>query len=191
MGHVDEDLIRRFTAFQYGGDIFRIDGIAFHDQRRRRSQPHGHRAETALTGFFIHFVKLQASPGKQGFRAFTGDPAFDGYQPLTPVSQHQVELAAGPAVGHRGPGVCCRQRVMNDDRAGGSLARRLGEFVIPAAEVGHGVAVEKRRVLRGVTGVVDQDHNRFAPDICAGVIVPVAFGRVDSVTHKNQFRVAD
>src|SRR6267142_2271153 len=73
---------------------------------------------------------------------------------------------------------------MDDERACSSLSCRLLELVSPSAIVGHRLSAKFGLVFE--LRVVDQYDNNFALHIVFE-IVPLIFGRDDTITAENQF----
>ena len=75
---------------------------------------------------------------------------------------------------------------MDDQGPGRSFAGGFLEFVSPAAVVGHSLAVEQFGVVGMEAWVVDQDHYGLPLDVHAGIIVPAALRRIDTVANEDE-----
>ena len=86
---------------------------------------------------------------------------------------------------------------MHDDGGRGAEFRRHFVFVGPAPVIGHALALEHRRIeLSRIVGVwdrriVDQHHQRLAPQIGTFVVVPAKLRRDDAITDEDHLRVID
>ena len=128
-----------------------------------------------------------AGHGQQLARAPFRDPPLEGERTGVAVRRLRPELRSRPAVPDDLPRIRRRLRLVDDDRRGGALPGGLLVLVGPAPVVGHRVALEQRRVLRGEPRVIDQDQHGLAPHVHVGVVVPAVLGRHDAIADENDF----
>ena len=76
---------------------------------------------------------------------------------------------------------------MDDDRRHGSLARRLFVLIGPPSVIGERGAGEKFRIVG--RRLVREHHHDFAAHVDARIIVPLIFGRCNSVPHENRIGI--
>ncbi len=97
-----------------------------------------------------------------------------------------MELRTEPAVAHDLPAIGCGFGVVDDDRRGRALTGGFLVFIGPPSVVSHGIALEQGRIPGRKTRVVDQDEDRFAPDVHIRVVIPAVFGGNDAVAHEHK-----
>ena len=95
----------------------------------------------------------------------------------------EVGFFAGVGVLDDVPAVAGEVGAVDDERADGSFAGGLLEFVGPAAVVGEGFAAEEVGIVGG--RVADDAEDDFAFDVDAGVVVPVELGSGDAVADED------
>ena len=165
------------------------EGIAQRDRSRQRAQGQRPEASPGCRGLVLRVVATRRR--EQCLRLLQGDPALHRQLVAVTILRRQANLGARPAVAHHLPGVGGGVGFVHDQGGRSALARRLRVFVVPAPVVGHGIAVEQRRVLGCESGVIDQDDHGFAPHIDTGVIVPAPLRGIDPVADEHQLGVFD
>ena len=167
------------------GDLAEID--------RHRHPVQRHRREFRRPRRLAQGRIVQPRIAEQGLRLRPLDPAL-GRDPLgLGIGAHDVEFGRGRRTLQRAPAIAGARRVVDHQHRRRPLARRLLEFVGPAAVEGHGIAVEppRHRMPLGGTevGVVDDDQQDLALQVHALEVVPLPLGRVDAIAGEDDRRV--
>ena len=187
MRAIDDDFVFQLGvgARHHAGHVELLDRAhgGFHLAAHLGAQHH--RLEVLVFGGGAQLVEILAAGRKQAACGGIRHPAFHAG---ARCALGQLEALAQPALLDHAPAVRGRGVGVDQQYAGGALARGFFEFIGPAAVVGQALAVETVRLGRGRHRVVDHHDQHFAFDVHALVIVPAAFfRRADAVADEYQF----
>ncbi|MNE07329.1 hypothetical protein D3C80_999430 [compost metagenome] len=182
---VENGLVRVGRPLQLGHHVVGGDLVGLHvelgvDGRAGQFD----RLEVAAAGLDLLLLEVEAGVSEQVHGHVALDPGLHRHALGRGVGAHDVELRHGPGVGHRGPAIGGRARLVDDQHAGRALTRRLFVLVGPATVIGHRLAA--KGVQRGLlkVGVIDQNHDDLAAHVGLEV-VPLALGRAGAITHED------
>ncbi len=166
-GQAPEDIV--------GNHLLGLDRIVRVERRVERN-----RLEILLLRGLLHCVDIQPGGLEQIGGEIALDPAFERRMFAFRIGADDVEHRVGVGVPDRRPAIGGRLIFVDDEHAGGTLARAFLELVGPAAIIGHRPAAEIAFAALEI-GIVDQHDHDLALEVDALEIVPAALGRLDAI----------
>src|SRR5690606_1359931 len=137
-------------------------------------------------------VEVLARGRKQLTRLRPGDPRLDADPVRIGARAAGVEVLAAPPSAHDLQRLAGGTRLVHDARAGPPPLRPALILARPPAVVRHRLAAEHVRIETVAwrdRRVVDQHHDRLAPDVDVLVVVPAILRRNDAVSDEHEVRV--
>ena len=187
---VDDHLVGLVVAGDHRQHVLRFEVADLVPQADRGGRAERHGLESRLRRCRGKRVEILAGGGEQARGGGMGEPAGHRQARRGVDAGRQAQLRAAVAVLQHAERIT-RRRVagVHDETRRRALQRGLGILVGPAPVVGHGAAVEKRRIATGKARIVDQHDHRLALHVHAGVIVPVPVRRIRAVAEEHHRRI--